>query len=195
MSRKDKKPKDTIEYIENILYQNHIKYHLTSERNNCNSFYSVRVEIDNDLKIGANGKGMTYELALASGLAELMERLQSRNGMKFWYSTKNYPDKAFECEYLCHDLLEKNIHNDFGRFEGSKLYQYRINYVNEITKKKVSVPNRLVNLLCGSNGLCAGNSKEEAIVQGALEIFERYVYKCISKEHIRCPYIEKKLMS
>ena len=192
MSRKDKKPKETIEFIENILLQNHIKYQITSELNNCNCFYSVRVEIDNGLKIGTNGKGMTYELALASGLAELMERLQSRNGMKFWYSTKNYPDKAFECEYQCHDLLEKNIQNDFGRFEGSKLYQYRINYVNEITKKKVSVPNRLVNLLCGSNELCAGNSKEEAIVQGALEIFERYVYKCISKEHIRCPYIEKK---
>ena len=52
---------------------------------------------------------MTYELALASGLAELMERLQSRNGMKFWYSTKNYPNKAFECEYQSNDLLEKII--------------------------------------------------------------------------------------
>ncbi len=192
MSRKDKKPKETIEFIENILLQNHIKYQITSELNNCNCFYSVRVEIDNGLKIGTNGKGMTYELALASGLAELMERLQSRNGMKFWYSTKNYPNKAFECEYQSNDLLEKIIQDDFERFVGSNLYQYRIDYVNEVTKKKVSVPNRLLNLLCGSNGLCAGNSKEEAIVQGVSEIFERYVHKCISKDHIKCPYIEKK---
>ena len=50
----------------------------------------------------------------------------------------------------------------------------------------------MLNLLCGSNGLCAGNSKEEAIVQGVSEIFERYVHKYISKDHIKCPYIEKK---
>ena len=36
MSRKDKKPKETIEFIENILLQNHIKYQNTSELNNCN---------------------------------------------------------------------------------------------------------------------------------------------------------------
>lgn len=190
--RKDKKPEETIKYIENILKLNQIDYKITSDLNNFDFFYSVRVEVNrNGFIIGANGKGMTRELALASGLAELMERLQTRNGMKFWYSTKYYPKRAFVCEYKSSEAVAKEISDDFDKYNVSDLYQYRIDYTNEKTQKSISVPNRLLNLFCGSNGLCAGNSREEAVVQGVSEIFERYVRKLISKEHIRCPYIEK----
>lgn len=191
MSRKDRKAEETIRIIDEILRKNGIEYKLISQINNYNSIFSVRVEIDNGLGIAANGKGITYELALASGLAELMERLQSRNGMKFWYSTKYYPETAFECEWKSDDLLEGVIKEAFAEFADGNLYCYRMNYLNEITKEKVVVPNRLVNLLCGSNGLCAGNSREEAVVQGVSEVFERYIRKCISKNHLKCPYIKK----
>ena len=135
---------------------------------------------------------MTRELALASGLAELMERLQSRNGMKFWYSTKDFPEKAFVHEYQTEVELADPVKTDFAEYSNSKMSQYRIDYTDARTNEKISVPNRLLNLICGSNGLCAGNSKVEAIVQGTSEIFERYIRKLISKEHIRCPYIQKK---
>lgn len=191
MSRKDRKAEETIRIIDEILSKNDIKYNLTSQVNNCDSIFSVRVEIDNGLGIAANGKGITYELALASGLAELMERLQSRNSMKFWYSTKYYPKTAFECEWKSVDLLEGVIKETFAKFVGGNLYCYRMNYLNEVTKEKTAMPNRLVNLLCGSNGLCAGNSREEAIVQGVSEVFERHIRKCISKNHLKCPFIKK----
>lgn len=192
MGRKDKTPQETIDQIERILLENGLAYKITSELNNCDLFYSVRVEIhDSGFIIGSNGKGMTRELALASGLAELMERLQSRNGMKFWYSTKEYPEKAFIHEYLTEDELEDPVKTDFAEYSDSKMSRYRIDYTDARTNEKISVPNRLLNLICGSNGLCAGNSKAEALVQGTSEIFERYVRKLISKEHIRCPYIQK----
>lgn len=37
------------------------------------------------------------------------------------------------------------------------------------------VPIEYIRAICGSNGLCAGNSREEAIIQGLNEICERYV--------------------
>jgi len=40
-----------------------------------------------------------------------------------------------------------------------------------------------------SNGMCAGNTKEEAIIQGMCEIFERYVLKMIYKNEIAPPTI------
>ena len=195
MSRKDTSPQETICQIERILHENGLAYKITSELNNCDFFYSVRVEIyDRGSIIGSNGKGMTRELALASGLAELMERLQSRNGMKFWYSTKDYPEKAFAHEYQSDEELVDPIKNDFAEYRDSKMIHYRIDYTDAKSNENISVPNRLLNLLCGSNGLCAGNSKTEALVQGTSEIFERYVRKLISKEHIRCPYIQKEEM-
>ena len=63
----------------------------------------------------------------------------------------------------------------------------------------VSLPHNLIRRLCGSNGLAAGNSHAEAIVQGCCEIFERHAliqtikYKekirRISKNTIRNDYI------
>ena len=49
-----------------------------------------------------------------------------------------------------------------------------------------------INLLLsesGSNGMCAGNTKEEAIIHGICEIFERYVLRIIYKDEITPPTI------
>ncbi len=43
----------------------------------------------------------------------------------------------------------------------------------------VSLPENTIRYLCGSNGTCAGNSKEEAISQGICELLERYALKKI----------------
>ena len=79
MSRKDRKAEETIRIIDEILSKNDIKYNLTSQVNNCDSIFSVRVEIDNGLGIAANGKGITYELALASGLGILQNIIRKQH--------------------------------------------------------------------------------------------------------------------
>jgi len=45
--------------------------------------------------------------------------------------------------------------------------------------------------ILGTNGLCAGNTPEEALIQGICEIFERYVIKKIYLEGIVPPVIPK----
>lgn len=189
--RKDRKPLETINNINNILLQNGLAYRIVEVINNNDLFYSVRVELEQLIGIGSNGKGVTYELALASALAELMERVQSRNNLKFWYSVKKYPDKSLYPEYTTNEVLCQQIREYFENYKESNLYKYRLDYRNILTQEKISFPNRLINLLCGSNGLCAGNSREEALTQGICEIFERYIRKVIAQQKIDIQEIEK----
>lgn len=55
--------------------------------------------------------------------------------------------------------------------------------------KTVYIWNRFVTYLHGSNGMCAGNTPAEAIVQGLSEIFERYASSQILINHIIPPAI------
>jgi len=58
-------------------------------------------------------------------------------------------------------------------------YNYCMNF-QKITYDKNSnflIPLSVLDYYYGSNGMCAGNSKEEAIIQGISEIIERYVQK------------------
>lgn len=51
------------------------------------------------------------------------------------------------------------------------------------------IPTQLINLAYSSNGMCAGNTPEEAIVQGISEVLERYVNLEIIKKKIVPPTI------
>lgn len=81
--------------------------------------------------------------------------------------------------------------------------KYEVRPFYNITKKRIEyLPYVLGILHCGSNGMCAGNSPEEAMVQGLSEVFERYVQKLAIKNKLcfpdvpdeviaKYPYIEK----
>ena len=56
-------------------------------------------------------------------------------------------------------------------------------------KHPVYLWNRFVSSLHGSNGMCAGNTPEEALVQGFSEIFERYASTRIIQDEIVPPDI------
>lgn len=61
-----------------------------------------------------------------------------------------------------------------------------------VTKGEIElVPADFVRVLCGSNGMCAGNNIKEAFVQGLCEIFERYAMRKIYMEEIDLPEIPK----
>ena len=46
------------------------------------------------------------------------------------------------------------------------------------------IPDRLFSYLFDTNGMCAGNSKEEALIEGLSEILERYVGMRIFEERV-----------
>lgn len=56
-----------------------------------------------------------------------------------------------------------------------------------------NVPLQLIQLSAGSTGLCAGNTPEEAMVQGLNEIFERYVLQQIYIHRLTPPTIPSSL--
>ena len=206
---KDAQPSQTIAHIKSILskYDIHIRETLF---NMGELFYSCRVEMNNcgleSLEIGTNGKGMSEEYSLASGYAELMERLQNKylvnEAMRYSDKIpdgKQLPFRFFPDEHLqlscLRDFLD-HVHDLFPNSATSKA-DYQANSQVEwlglpyacFSKNEsclVDVPIVLARAN-SSTGMCAGNTPYEAILQGINEIFERYVLQKIYLERITPP--------
>lgn len=173
-------PQQTISRIKEILST--IEMEIEEEWfQNKGGVDSCRIRIiNNGLKefdIGTNGKGMTREYALASAYAELMERLQNktmfREGLKY---ASPYLKQQMSKEFLV-KLSHNRLHLDFLYFPDEKLHCniIHIPFQELISDKVQYFPIGLFRAMCGTTGLCAGNTREEAICQGINEIMERYV--------------------
>ena len=149
--------------------------------------YSTRITITNglidELGLGSNGKGVSPEYALASGYAELMERLQTRllyDDMLMLppAATKKFLGRTF---FRCapEEVLRKADWSFFPKQGKSvdNLHVGRTAYATMLavrTGRKETVPLELMRYMTGSTGACAGNTREEALVQGMCEILERH---------------------
>lgn len=157
-------------------------------------FFSCRITItrDDDSSIGTNGKGMNESYARASGYAEFMERLQNRaiiypNPASINAPCRFFPDEKDYC--WTHAEAETNIKKyaprvypaetglNAQKVEGKSLPFYHVN-----SGETIEFPYSLIRWTNGSNGMCAGNISEEALIQGFNEIFERY---CIQEMYLR----------
>lgn len=56
------------------------------------------------------------------------------------------------------------------------------------------IPYQMLRLVYGSNGTCAGNTPEEALVQGMSELLERYAHKKVLFEKISPPSVPEKFL-
>lgn len=198
LKHKDAKPIDTINRIRNILYDLGFTPHEHSWYNSFNSFYSTRIITTHFEDMGQNGKGLTPELALASGYSEFMERLQNLILIKKQYGLMkdflDFPDaKIFsKKEFLAQtkeNILkiiskekDENILNEYK--DTIKCYPY----FNAFENKSYYLPESILGIT-GSNGMCAGNSPQEAIIQGICEIFERFSVRYIYENNLKVPTI------
>lgn len=57
------------------------------------------------------------------------------------------------------------------------------------SKKEEYLPYELILIACGSNGMCSGNTQNEALIQGFCELFERYAGYKIYRENLTPPDI------
>lgn len=207
--RKDLTPSETIRSIRKILKENNLS---VIERNLSfdGVFFSSRLEFKFFPGIGVNGKGITKQAALASAYAEFMERLQARFLIKPYFFNKITKIKSFEDEFLLQGTsFEKLCTKIFNFVHPKKVihflkeidyeknhYNYCLNFIDYFRKKEVQLPLKLINILTHSNGLCAGNTFEEAVSHGVCEIFERFIYKKIMMEKYNPPTLKiKKLES
>lgn len=197
-------PEETIKNIKDILNKVSIDVeedYLIKREEECN-VTSVRIQVKNST-IGTNGKGICYTNALASGYAEFMERLQT--GFLVDYSSSNFviaPDEVksninsikknlFYSEIKDKKLLQKilKMHRDI-HFKSPKNIVY-VPYVSVKNKIIEQIPVIELFFLQASNGLAAGNTIHEALVQGLSEICERYVVQKVLNEELKLPIIEE----
>ncbi len=165
----------------------------------CDDLWSVNLEIP-ELRAMANGKGTSEIAALASAYAEVIERLSA--GMETGIKIGEFRQLYGELGNLLSEISlykymkgykwsHQDSVQDAVRVE-SFLKEYRfvpaqyehLKYTSELLRhwvpgyslvqdKEVYVPILFVKWISSTNGLAAGNTLEEAIIQGACEIFER----------------------
>ena len=193
---KDRSPKDTVALVTEFFEKKGFKIKRQVFETEIGT-WTCRIEIFmNGLEIlGANGKGVTEDFALASGYSELFERFCNRNN---YINNPFFNRKAKELrpEYL-YDKDEK-ILDPFTMISGVKILEdyyrdmlktdeaikefFEIHYpegARGVSFKHIGVDQELyldpsiMLRVTGSNGMAAGNSEKEALNQGMSELYER----------------------
>ena len=172
--------------------------------------YSTHIWMFGNKELGTNGKGTTLKNAQASGYAEFIERLENQAFFKltnknFYYS----PDEKICSVNNLSDLKKYFISEKF-LCDCNKMHKYifdnNITNLLDFNKETILVPfydvfkNNVINLpifiiqyLQCTNGMSAGNTPEEALVQGLSEICERYSMKQVIEKEIIMPDIPKEV--
>ncbi|MEF9985388.1 MAG: YcaO-like family protein [Bacilli bacterium] len=180
---KDDTPSSTINKIKKILLKNRIKIKRYSFRKVTNKFYSTRIELRSFYNLGVNGKGISKKAALASAYAEFMERFQSFNLIRETFLLESLGVKYKKIN-LQHDYLKLFFEKGIPIKEIEKIFKNNnfnktASFYNAIQDTEEVLPIGLINCVTHTNGLCSGNNKYEALVQGICEVFERHCYKQI----------------
>jgi len=215
---KDSLPEETVNQIQKILDGVGTRTKVTWLDSQVKGCYSNRIELQGSAA-GQNGKGMTKEFALASGYAELMERIQTGyfyvgNQDKELEVSHGFTCIPEECylsideildrdekwlDKLYHAVSEKSKEY-FTKRSFLELLAYRkyaitekefvgIPFYNLKSGERAVIPKTALEDYYATNGTCAGNSPTEAIVQGLSEIVERHHNLKIHNECIAPPTI------
>ncbi len=213
---KDKTPEETVSFIKGILGAMGIELVEEWVEHDELEVDSLRLYIKGT-KLGSNGKGVNKDYARASAYSELMERYQNMrlSMMDNQYSENERIKYYIDEEYLTADHLVSmnsafmnmyftsrglSSHSDDKKAEylmNSQRMDYNLvkrpnqflcfPFYNMTTDWVEMMPYHIYSYYYASNGMCAGNSDEEAIVQGISEILERHVQKRIILEHPSLP--------
>ncbi len=140
------------------------------------------------------GKGCTPEQAEASALMELVERFSFfgliKNGHFLETSYRNLQEEALEFRYIPLSVYDPDPHDERNRICFEEL-PMRWTWALDITHgKEVLVPIDWFYLIHEYNGPAAGNSIEEALLQGLCEVVERHVSSIITYEKRITPTID-----
>lgn len=191
---KDDLPKNTVIKIKQIF--NQLEFDILELFIPNKIPISLRVHLKDRIDIGANGKGTSIENATASAYAEFIERIQNSLAINFLDDISSLKKNMSEAK----DILKnynKSIQKYFNKYislflENGIISKEKITFLefyNLKEKKIYNLPYSVIKILDGSNGMSAGNTFEEAVVQGLSEICERYSMRKILSENIAIPDI------
>lgn len=204
---KDNTPKKTITRIKRILKKNNICIREQVVNKQDETSCIARIYITGTNNLGSNGKGTSEENCLASAYAELMERIQTGLIFQPYLFVSEQDEEIKNINDLEITESEKNVFKIINKIllkEKSILelkYQEKFNFnptegqtsvvpfISVKNKKIKYLPINEIKFLQGSNGAAAGNTYEEALVQGLSEICERYSMRQIFEKNIKMPLI------
>ena len=213
---KETSPEETVGRIKKILFDCGIEVKEVEQANYNNTFFSAHLHICNGgllpFDLTTNGKGISPEYALASAYGELMERIQT--GILF--KQRSFLAKPYQKElssetndlkrlnyYYAPDEIvlygeeyKETIDNYVHTFNNEEVktkymndFEILLPFYNVMDKRIDNIPQRILEHCCGSNGMCAGNTPQEAILQGIYEIFERYALRKLYEDNLTPPDI------
>lgn len=167
-----------------------------------------------------NGKGATRKAALASALGEYFERLSTNYFFAdFWLGEQiansefvHYPNEKWfpltDDDSLPDGILDtylRDYYDPDSDLQGGQLVDLQssndargicaLPFTRQSDGKTIYIPMNIVANLYVSNGMSAGNTRNEARVQGLSEIFERYVKNRIITERISLPAIPQEVLA
>lgn len=171
--------------------------------------WSVHIRDRDCPQVFANGKGANRKAALASAYGEMLERLATRYLWADFYLTpaqKDFPfihqaeEKWWSPDTPLDQVLDPVFYQRYG--EDLTLAELRdmnggdadhsvctLPYVRQRDGATVDVPVNLIGNMYVSNGMSAGNTRDEGQVQGLAEIFERAIKERIIRDAITLPEV------
>ncbi|NMP27109.1 30S ribosomal protein S12 methylthiotransferase accessory protein YcaO [Rahnella sp. SAP-1] len=167
-----------------------------------------------------NGKGASKKAALASALGEYFERLSTNYFFADFYLGKaiaegefvHYPNEKWfpvpQDNSLPAGILDPRLHafyDENQELTASDLIDLQsgnlergicaLPFTRQSDLQTVYIPMNIIGNLYVSNGMSAGNTANEARVQGLSEVFERYIKNRIIAESISLPEIPAEVLA
>lgn len=167
-----------------------------------------------------NGKGASKKAALASALGEYFERLSTNYFFAdFWLGKQiangdfvHYPNEKWfplpEDDQLPEGILDARLRKFYdpeNELSASDLIDLQsgntdrgivgLPFTRQSDQQTVYIPMNIIGNLYVSNGMSAGNTANEARVQGLSEVFERYIKNRIIAESISLPAIPQDVLN
>ncbi len=187
--------------------------------NPVSNVYSVHIRDKSCPLMFTNGKGSTEKACLASALGEYFERLSCNYFFADFYLGEQHSQNEFvhypsekwfdgSGEAMPEGLMDESLWNYFdpeNELSPAKLFDINSGtgergicaapYHRLRDEKTVYIPINIIANIFVSNGMSAGNTKNEARVQSLSEVFERYVKNKIIAEGICLPDVPEEVIN
>ena len=217
---KDAPLEESISRFKSILNKLNIEVIESGWLNPLANVFSVHLALASCQEIYSNGKGSSKLAALASAYGELFERLGTHIAFSdYFLGLKNAEDdfvhfrdeKWTPIEDDSEDIPTEILNSTLRKFYLDE-NEVRLEDLIDLQSSSFSrgvcsipfksarngeivyFPINLLDNLYGSNGMSAGNTEYEALVQGISEIIERYVKSQIIKKGISLPQIPEDIL-
>lgn len=217
---KDRALEESIEGLGTTI--RNLGYHIEEARwlNPAPHIWSVHIRDRDCPRVFANGKGGCREAALASAYGELIERLATRylwadfmlhpvaetfgfvhQADERWFPADEggpWPDDLLDANWRRRYLDDSGLTpGDLPDMNGggSGRGLCALPYIRQSDNATVWVPVNLIANLFVSNGMSAGNTREEAQVQGLSEIFERAIKQRILTAPLTLPRVPESVLT